>query len=104
MDQFDNVSVVLKANMYFYGQVTSRTIIFPSGERKTLGIMNVGDYTFGTEKKELMEILAGRVSVQLSENGDWQIFEAGSKFEVDANSSFKIKVQELCDYCCSYLD
>lgn len=104
MNQFDNVSVIPKANVYFDGQVTSRTILFSNGEKKTLGIMNPGSYTFATEKKEIMEILGGKVSVQLPDNTEWQNFEAGTQFEVKANASFKIKVQELCDYCCSYLD
>ncbi|MEQ8156651.1 MAG: pyrimidine/purine nucleoside phosphorylase, partial [Clostridiaceae bacterium] len=36
MQQFENVTVVKKANVYFDGNVTSRTVIFADGEKKTL--------------------------------------------------------------------
>ena len=65
MSQFDNVSVVRKANIYFDGQVTSRTVIFQDGSRKTLGVMLPGEYEFNTDAKEIMEILSGDLDVLL---------------------------------------
>ena len=38
MSQFDNVSVVREANIYFDGNVTSRSVVFADGTRKTLVI------------------------------------------------------------------
>lgn len=102
MSQFDNVTVTREANIYFDGNVTSRTVIFADGTRKTLGIMLPGDYEFGTEAKELMEILAGKLDVLLP-GEDWQTFSAGDSFEVPANASFQLKVEATTDYCCSYL-
>ena len=103
MEQFNNVTILKKANTYFEGKVTSRTIVFDSGETKTLGIMMPGEYEFGTDKKELMEILAGNMEVQLLGSEDWTTITEGQSFEVPGNSSFKLKVKELVDYCCSYL-
>ena len=103
MDKFDNVSVVKKANVYFDGKVTSRTVIFPDGTKKTLGIMMPGEYEFGTGDKEIMEMLGGSVSVLLPGSEDWKSFASDSAFEVPANSKFKIKVLEVSDYCCSYV-
>lgn len=103
MSQFDNVSVVKKANIYFDGKVSSRTVLFADGTRKTLGLMAEGDYTFGTEAAELMEILAGKVEVKLADSDEWQSYGAGDSFNVPANSSFDIKVIGMADYCCSYL-
>jgi len=103
MSQFDNVTVVKKANVYFEGKVTSRTIIFPSGERKTLGIMMPGEYEFGTGDKEIMEILGGVLDVLLPESDKWIGIKAGESFEVPAKSSFKLVVKEVTDYCCSYV-
>jgi Protein of unknown function (DUF1255). len=34
MSQFDNVTVVKKANIYFDGKVTSRTVLFADGTKK----------------------------------------------------------------------
>lgn len=103
MSQFDNVSVVKKANVYFDGKVTSRTVIFADGEKKTLGIMMPGEYEFGTGKKELMEIMAGKLTVKLPGQSEWVEIVGGESFEVAADSKFQLVVTELTDYCCSYL-
>ena len=100
---FENVNVVKKANIYFDGKVTSRTVLFADGEKKTLGIMMPGDYEFGTADKEIMEILAGEMDVLLPQNTDWVTICGGESFEVPANSSFKLKVKTVADYCCSYI-
>ncbi len=63
--------MIREANIYFEGQVTSRTVIFEDESRKSLGIMLPGDYEFGTEEKEIMEIISGKLDVRLS-GGDWQ--------------------------------
>ncbi len=102
MSEFNNVTITREANIYFDGNVTSRTIHFENGTRKTLGIMMPGEYEFGTEEKEIMEILAGEMEILLPDS-DWQIINGGDSFEVPANSSFKLKVFQVTDYCCSYI-
>ena len=104
MSEFNNVTIIKAANVYFDGKVTSRAVVFADGTKKTLGYMNAGDYEFGTEKAEIMEALGGKAVVLLPGSDDWQTFEAGSSFDVPANSSFKLKIEEGFDYCCSYLD
>ncbi|MBE9535952.1 MAG: DUF1255 family protein [Proteobacteria bacterium] len=39
-------------DVYFGGNVTSRTVIFEDGSKKTLGVALPGEYTFNTEEKE----------------------------------------------------
>jgi len=102
MSEFENVTVVKAANIYFDGKVTSRTVKFDDGSRKTLGIMMPGEYEFATEQHELMEFAAGKLDVLLPGSTDWQSIQAGDSFEVPAHSSFKLKVYEVADYCCSY--
>ena len=103
MSEFKNVTVVKEANVYFDGTVTSRTIVFADGSRKTLGIMMPGEYAFNTGAAELMEILAGELTVLLPGSSDWVAVKGGEAFEVPENSSFKLKVTALTDYCCSFL-
>ncbi|MGJ4787174.1 MULTISPECIES: pyrimidine/purine nucleoside phosphorylase [Leptospira] len=103
MQQFENVTVIKKANVYFDGKVTSRTVLFSNGEKKTLGILMPGEYEFGTDDKEIMEILDGDLLVQLPGNPEWKEIKGGQSFEVPANSKFKLNVKKLSDYCCSYL-
>ena len=103
MSEFKNVTVVKKANIYFDGKVTSRTVIFPDGTKKTLGIMMPGEYEFGTDDKEIMEIMAGELDVLLPGKEEWQKISGGETFEVPAKSKFGLKIKTITDYCCSYV-
>ncbi len=102
MDQFVDVIVVKKANIYFDGRVTSRTIKFADGSRKTLGIMLPGEYEFGTEAAEKMEIIVGEMTVLLPGEDEWRTVKSGQTFHVPANAKFKLRVSVVVDYCCSY--
>jgi purine/pyrimidine-nucleoside phosphorylase len=101
-DRFEHVTVVKKANVYFDGKVTSRTVLFADGTRKTLGIMLPGSYEFGTAAAELMEVLSGEMKVLLPGAPDWQVFTPGESFHVPANAKFKLDIAGVADYCCSY--
>ena len=100
---FENVSVEVEGNSYFDGAVTSRTINFADGTRKTLGYMQVGEYQFGTVEAELMEITAGELEYKLADSNEWITVKDGEKFNVPANSKFGVNVKSITDYCCSYL-
>ena len=102
--RFHNVSVDLKSNTYFEGRVTSRNIKFSDGSLKTLGVMLEGEYEFNTAKKEIMEITSGEMHVLLPGSSEWQTFTENTSFDVPANSSFKVKVMKITNYCCSYID
>jgi len=103
MSVFENASVIKKANVYFDGQVTSRSITLVDGSKVSLGIMLPGEYEFGTDEKEIMEIMAGELEVLLPETTQWQTVKGGERFEVPGASKFKLKVQSVTDYCCSYI-
>ena len=103
MNEFKNVTAVKKANIYFDGKVTSRTVIFENGERKTLGIMLPGDYEFSTGAKEVMEILAGSMDVKLPGESKFVTYKEGEEFTVPANSKYSLIIKEVADYCCSYI-
>ncbi|MBW7458118.1 pyrimidine/purine nucleoside phosphorylase [Paenibacillus sepulcri] len=103
MSQFENVTIVKKANTYFEGKVTSRTVLFADGTKKTLGIMLPGEYEFGTDDKEIMEILAGELQILLPGDEQWITISGEGEFTVPAQSKFKLKVTGVTDYCCSYI-
>lgn len=102
MSEFNNVTVVKEANIYFGGQVSSRTVLLADGSKKTLGIMLPGEYEFRTGEREVMEILAGGLEVLLPGTTDWKAFGAGASFEIPAKATFGLKVLTVTDYCCSY--
>jgi uncharacterized protein YaiE (UPF0345 family) len=103
MSEFKNVTVVKKVNSYFDGKVTSRTVLFPDGSKKTLGVMLPGEYEFGTGDKENMEILSGELEVLLPGEKTWKLITGGQSFDVAANAKFQLKVKKLTDYCCSFI-
>ena len=103
MSEFQGVTVVKKANVFFGGGVTSRTVIFEDGTKKTLGIMQPGEYEFSTKDAEIMEILSGEMEVLLPGKSVWEKVAGGEAFSVAANATFKLKVKTLTDYCCSFI-
>jgi uncharacterized protein YaiE (UPF0345 family) len=103
MKQFENVNVLLEGNSYFDGAVTSRTVLFPDGSKKTLGFMLPGEYEFGTDAAELMEITSGELDVRLPGSQEWVSISGGGSFNVPAQSKFQVNVKTVTDYCCSYL-
>lgn len=103
MSEFKNVTIIKEANIYFDGNVTSRTIVFPDGTKKTLGVMLPGEYEFNTADKEIMEILSGDLDVLLPGESGWKTIKGGEDFEVPAGASFSLKIKNLTDYCCSFV-
>lgn len=103
-ESFANVTVHTKANVYFDGKVVSHTVLFPSGEKKTLGLIYAGEYHFGTAAPELMEIVAGECTVVLDGSTESKTYPAGTAFEVPGSSGFTIAVSAgICEYICSFL-
>ena len=103
MKTFENVTVELEGNSYFDGAVTSRTVNFLDGSKKTLGFMLPGEYEFGTAAAELMEITSGELDVKLPGLDTWTSIKGGESFTVAANAKFRVNVKNITDYCCSYL-
>ena len=97
MTEFQNVTVVKKANVYFDGKVVSRTVVFADGSKKTLGIMQPGEYEFSTGDKEIMEILSGELDVSLPGAAGWKAVKGGETFEVPTNAKFTMKIKSLTD-------
>lgn len=103
MSLFEGVTVAKAANIYFDGKVTSRTVYFADGSRKTLGIMLPGEYEFGTAEAEIMEIQSGKLDVLLPGASEWLQVEGPGEFRVPAQSRFQLKVHTVTDYICSYV-
>lgn len=102
MASFVNVEAIKEANIYHDGKVTSRTLKFSDGSVKSLGIMLPGEYTFGTNEAEIMEMMSGELDVKLP-GEDWKTLSTPETFNVPANSSFDLKIKSVTDYCCSYI-
>jgi len=103
MERFENVTVIKAANVYHDGKVTSRMVEFGNGEKKTLGVMLPGEYSFGTAEAEIMEIMSGELDVKLPNHDAWQSIKGPESFNVPENSRFELRVKSVVDYCCSYI-
>tara|TARA_Y100001978_G_C23692123_1_gene435435 strand:- start:2161 stop:2475 length:315 start_codon:yes stop_codon:yes gene_type:complete len=104
MNNYKNVNVDKLANIYFDGQVISRNIFLQDGSKKTLGVMLIGEYEFKTLSKEVMEIVSGKLYYKIEGADNWQLIKEGMSFNIPKKLSFKVKVIELVNYSCSYLD
>jgi purine/pyrimidine-nucleoside phosphorylase len=103
MSQFDNVSVVKKANLYFDGKCVSHSVLFADGTKKTIGVIFPSSLTFNTAAAEVMELNAGKCRIKLKGESDWKTYSGGQKFNVPANSSFDIETLETLDYVCHFV-
>lgn len=99
-EHFEDARIGKRANVYFDGKVTSRDVETADGQRKTLGIMLPGEYTFETDDEEEIEIVAGELTVDVG--GGPTTYEAGDVFIVAPNTSFDLDVETVVDYCCTY--
>jgi hypothetical protein len=102
MSQFDNVSVVKKANVYLDGRCVSHTVLFPDGSRKTVGVILPGTLTFSTGAPERMELTGGRCRVRIAGEAGWREYGAGDSFDVPGNTSFDIEALDTLDYVCHF--
>jgi uncharacterized protein YaiE (UPF0345 family) len=88
-------------NEYFDGKVKSLVVNSGAG-KKTVGVMEPGEYEFNTQSKETMTVISGALSVFLPEYNEWEEFGTGSSFDVPANSKFTVKVGEETAYLCEF--
>ena len=92
---------MIQVNEYFEGRVMSLVVNSAEG-KKTVGVIEPGDYEFETKTKETMTIVSGALAVYLPDYNEWEDFEAGSSFDVPSNSKFKVKAKEDAAYLCEY--
>jgi purine/pyrimidine-nucleoside phosphorylase len=101
--EFPNVTAVAKANVYFDGKVVSHTLRFADGAKKTIGLIYPGEYHFGTDAPERMEIVAGSCAVTLDGGQATQNYAAGTSFDVPGKSGFTVRVESgIAEYVCSF--
>jgi purine/pyrimidine-nucleoside phosphorylase len=100
--QFDQVSVLKKANVYFDGKCVSHTVLLADGTRKSVGVILPSTLTFNTGAPEVMELIEGRCRVKLAGQASAKDYVGGQSFEVPANSSFEIQTLEAVHYVCHF--
>ncbi|HUP90982.1 MAG TPA: pyrimidine/purine nucleoside phosphorylase [Solimonas sp.] len=102
MTQFDQVSVLKKANVYFDGKCVSHTVLLADGTRKSVGVILPSTLTFNTAAPEVMELIEGRCRVKLAGEAAWRDYQGGESFKVAGQSSFEIEALSPLHYVCHF--
>jgi uncharacterized protein YaiE (UPF0345 family) len=93
---------MLKHNVYFEGKVQS--IGFErNGRRQTAGVIDAGEFHFGTDAAERMTVVSGELAVKLDGASEWRSYPAGTSFEVAAKSGFDVRAATASAYLCEFL-
>ena len=92
---------MISVNEYFDKKVKSLGYSTTLG-KSTVGVMEEGEYEFGTSSHETIIVIEGELIALLPNESEWKSFKAGTSFEVDANVSFKVKSVGQSSYLCRY--
>ena len=92
---------MINVNEYFQGTVKSLAYASADG-KSTIGVIEPGEYEFGTSSHEIMVVIEGELIALLPGESEWKSFKNSESFEVQANSSFKVKASSQTSYLCKY--
>lgn len=92
---------MINVNEYFDGTVKSLGYTSADG-KSTIGVIESGEYEFGTSSHETMVVIEGELVALLPGEAEWKGFTNGQSFEVPANASFKVKASGQTSYLCKY--
>lgn len=91
---------MIKVNEYYEGKIKSLGNSL-NEERFTVGIMEEGEYKFGTDTVEIMEIILGEMDAELP-GGGVKTYKKGDTFRVEKGIEFRVIIKEPVSYLCLY--
>ncbi len=93
---------MLAHNTYFEGKVQS--VGFQrNGRRATVGVVDVGEFHFGTDAPERMTVVSGELRVRLDGDPAWRSYPAGTAFEIPGKGGFDVAAVAAAAYLCEFL-
>jgi hypothetical protein len=93
-------SMGMKHNSYFDGKVQSLAVATHDAPA-TVGVIEPGKYSFGTDCEEHMHIVAGTLKARLP-NADWKSYCKGQFFVVPPKVKFEVEAVADVAYLCYY--
>jgi uncharacterized protein YaiE (UPF0345 family) len=93
---------MLKVNEYFDGTVKSIALENEEGIA-TVGVMEAGEYEFGTATIEYMSIISGFLDVRLPGETEWKSYTKGDTFIVSKDVRFMVRANGHVAYYCRYV-
>jgi uncharacterized protein YaiE (UPF0345 family) len=89
-------------NTYFDGKVQS--VGFErNGRRATVGVIEPGEFHFGTKAPERMTVVSGELWAKLPGEPAFRAYAAGTTFEVPGDAGFDVKALAPAAYLCEFL-
>ncbi len=92
---------MLRNNEYFGGKVKSIGFENQDGVA-TVGVMEAGEYEFGTSTDEYMTVTSGSMKVLLPGEEEWKTFNKGEEFFIGKDKKFKLELKAPAAYLCIY--
>jgi uncharacterized protein YaiE (UPF0345 family) len=93
---------MIKVNEYFNGTVKSLGFENSQG-KSTVGIMEAGEYEFGTGAPERMTLISGSWQIKLPGESEFKNYKANVAVNIPANSKFQLQIQEQSAYFCEFV-
>lgn len=87
---------------YFDGNVKSLANS-RHGAKFSVGIISPGEYRFGTDAAERMNVTCGEIHVKQDGADTFTVYPQGTCWEVAPKSGFTVKVALPAAYYCQYL-
>lgn len=104
MQEFINtVDVKTRVNIFCGGKVQSRTLRYPDGKTRTLGVYLPGEFEFHSDGPETVVMTAGSVDVLFPGDADWHRVGVGERYDVPENCIFKVRCSKISEYICDFL-
>jgi hypothetical protein len=92
---------MIEEKEYFSGKVKTLSSEI-KGQRFTVGIMEPGDFTFGTSSMQVIEVIFGEMEVGLPD-GSIKTYGRGETFTVESEKDYNMTVEgEPAAYLCLY--
>lgn len=92
---------MIKVNEYYDGSVKSLGFENSDGTT-TVGVMDAGEFEFGTSTDEYMTVTSGEMDVMLPGETDWKTYKAFDTFFVGKDQKFRVKAVAPAAYKCIY--
>jgi uncharacterized protein YaiE (UPF0345 family) len=90
----------MRHNRYFDDRVQSLAFSDAVGDA-TVGLIDPGEYAFGTSSRERMTVVAGTLWYRVP-GKSWLSAGPGEEFEVPAGVTFEVKAEGPVAYLCRY--
>jgi uncharacterized protein YaiE (UPF0345 family) len=92
----------ISVNEYFEGKVKSLGVVNAAG-KQTVGVMEVGEYEFGTGSPEEMTLVTGKWELQIpGVEGGFKPYAAGVTAKIPGSTKFQLRILETSAYLCRY--